>query len=34
LGYDAIGIELDPAYFALAKSAIPRLARLNLRDHP
>jgi site-specific DNA-methyltransferase (adenine-specific) len=31
LGYDGIGIELDPAYFALAKAAIPALARLATR---
>jgi site-specific DNA-methyltransferase (adenine-specific) len=29
LGYDAIGIELDPDYFAMARSAIPVLASLG-----
>jgi site-specific DNA-methyltransferase (adenine-specific) len=29
LGYDGIGIELDPAYFDMAQSAIPALARLR-----
>jgi site-specific DNA-methyltransferase (adenine-specific) len=28
VGYEAIGIELDPAYFEMARSAIPALARL------
>lgn len=28
VGYDAIGIEIDPAYFAAAKTVIPRLAAL------
>jgi site-specific DNA-methyltransferase (adenine-specific) len=31
LGYEGIGIELDPAYFAMARRAIPALARL---EHP
>jgi site-specific DNA-methyltransferase (adenine-specific) len=30
LGYRGIGIELDPAYFATARSAIPKLARLQV----
>jgi DNA modification methylase len=30
VGYRGIGIELDPAYFATAKSAIPALARLSI----
>jgi DNA modification methylase len=30
LGYRGIGIELDPAYFAIAEAAIPRLARLQV----
>jgi site-specific DNA-methyltransferase (adenine-specific) len=29
VGYRAIGIELDPAYFAMAQGAIPALARLR-----
>jgi site-specific DNA-methyltransferase (adenine-specific) len=29
LGYHGIGIEMDPAYFALARTAIPALARLE-----
>jgi site-specific DNA-methyltransferase (adenine-specific) len=28
IGYDALGIEADPAYVTLARSAIPRLANL------
>jgi DNA modification methylase len=32
LGYRGIGIELDPAYFATARSAIPSLARLEVRS--
>lgn len=28
VGYDSIGVELDPAYFAIAEHAIPRLAQL------
>jgi site-specific DNA-methyltransferase (adenine-specific) len=31
VGYRAIGIELDRSYFELAQSAIPRLARLDVR---
>ena len=31
LGYDAIGIELDPAYFDMAQSAIPLLAHTRDR---
>jgi len=34
LGYDAIGIELDDAYFAMARSAIPALARLCTPSPP
>jgi DNA modification methylase len=29
LGYDGIGIELDPTYFAMARTAIPALAELE-----
>jgi DNA modification methylase len=29
LGYDGIGIELDPTYFAMARAAIPALAELQ-----
>ena len=29
LGYQGIGVELDPAYFAMARSAIPALACLD-----
>lgn len=32
LGYDAVGIELDPHYVAVAKQAIPKLARLQVQD--
>lgn len=30
IGYESIGIERDPAYFELAKSAIPQLSSLKL----
>ena len=30
VGYDGIGIELDPAYFDMAKAAIPALAGLRI----
>ncbi len=29
VGYDSIGIEIDPAYFAIAQQAIPLLAELS-----
>jgi site-specific DNA-methyltransferase (adenine-specific) len=32
VGYRGIGIELDPAYFEVARSAIPRLAGLEVRS--
>ena len=28
VGYDSIGVEIDPAFFALAERAVPRLAEL------
>jgi site-specific DNA-methyltransferase (adenine-specific) len=34
VGYDGIGIELDPAYFDMAKAAIPALARLRSVSDP
>jgi site-specific DNA-methyltransferase (adenine-specific) len=34
VGYRSIGIELDPAYFAMAQRAIPALARLEARPSP
>ena len=30
VGYESIGVELDPAFFAIAEAAIPRLAKLSL----
>lgn len=30
LGYDSIGIELDPEFFKMAKTAIPKLAAINI----
>ena len=33
LGYASIGIERDSRYFAIAKSAIPALARLYPEGH-
>jgi len=32
IGYESVGIELDPAYFAMAQKAIPRLANLAFTD--
>lgn len=32
VGYESIGIEVDPAYFQVAKDAIPALAALAVRD--
>lgn len=32
VGYESIGIEMDPEYFELATQAIPRLAALNVAD--
>ena len=29
VGYESIGVELDPAFFAIAQAAIPRLAQLS-----
>jgi len=31
VGYESIGVELDPRYFALAKRAVPKLAKLAVR---
>ena len=30
VGYESIGIESDPAFFEIAKAAIPRLAALEV----
>ena len=32
VGYESIGLEVDPAYFQVAKDAIPTLAALPVRD--
>jgi DNA modification methylase len=32
VGYEGVGVELDPAFFQMACEAIPVLARLSLRD--
>jgi len=34
VGYDSIGIEIDPVFFRISKRAIPRLARLQAGDTP
>lgn len=34
VGYESIGIELDPRYIAVARTAIPELAALSVRDDP
>jgi site-specific DNA-methyltransferase (adenine-specific) len=31
VGYQSIGVELDPAYFRIAEKAIPVLAELKLK---
>ena len=33
-GYESIGIERDPEYFAVARSALPELAKLSSRPAP
>lgn len=30
VGYESIGVEVDPAFFAIAEAAIPRLAQLSV----
>jgi site-specific DNA-methyltransferase (adenine-specific) len=32
LGLESVGVELDPKYFTMAKSAIPKLAELATAD--
>lgn len=32
VGYESIGLEVDPEYFAIAKNAIPALAHFSARD--
>lgn len=32
VGYDSIGIEIDPVFFRISKQAIPRLAELQAGD--
>ncbi len=32
VGYDSIGIEVDPAFYRVAENAIPRLAKLGLDE--
>lgn len=34
VGYESIGVELDPAFFAIAEAAIPRLAQLPIEMSP
>jgi site-specific DNA-methyltransferase (adenine-specific) len=34
LGYESIGIEIDPEYFTMAQSAIPALAALQVNGSP
>jgi site-specific DNA-methyltransferase (adenine-specific) len=29
VGYDSVGVEIDPAFFEIAEHAIPRLAELK-----
>jgi len=32
VGYDSIGIEIDPVFFKISEQAIPRLAELEVGD--
>ena len=32
VGYDSIGIEIDPAFFKISEQAIPRLAELEVES--
>jgi site-specific DNA-methyltransferase (adenine-specific) len=32
VGYDGIGIEIDPVFFKISEQAIPRLAELEVGD--
>jgi site-specific DNA-methyltransferase (adenine-specific) len=32
VGYDSVGVEIDPAFFRMAERAIPRLAKLEVGD--
>jgi site-specific DNA-methyltransferase (adenine-specific) len=32
VGYQSVGVEVDPEYFTMAKSAIPRLAMLKVEE--
>ena len=34
VGYDSVGIEIDPVFFRIAEQAIPRLAELPRQDCP
>jgi site-specific DNA-methyltransferase (adenine-specific) len=34
VGYDSIGVEIDPAFFKIAERAIPRLASLGTQGKP
>jgi site-specific DNA-methyltransferase (adenine-specific) len=34
VGYQSIGVELDPKYFALAKRAVPKLSELPVSETP
>ena len=33
VGYESIGVEVDPVFFEMAQEAIPKLARLNGRSN-
>ena len=33
VGYESIGIESEPAFFEIAKAAIPRLAALRINGY-
>jgi DNA modification methylase len=33
VGYDSVGIEIDPVFFKISEEAIPRLAQLEVGDN-
>jgi site-specific DNA-methyltransferase (adenine-specific) len=33
VGYESVGVEIDPEYFAMAETAIPELARISNGNH-
>jgi DNA modification methylase len=33
VGYESVGVEIDPVFFAMAEKAIPQLARFPANNH-